>query len=303
MEMPLVSVVMATFNGERFLEEQLRSIFAQTYRPIELVISDDASEDSTPSILSRYEKTPGVQIFYQQKNHGIASNFSFAASQASGRFMAFSDQDDIWEKNKIERLVSEIGDSNLIYSDSLLVSENGNSLNKKLSDLRKMYSGSDSRGYFLYSCVWGHGMMITRELLQKSLPVPAAVNHDIWIAYQAFMSGGIKYLDEALTKYRQYDLNNSRRSLLKEDSKEKRWLAYKQKMRWVTLMKQNGRPEFQVFYERLSDLYTEKEKRAYVFPLVPFMLKHRKAIFQYSKKGFASHLVEIMKQARNEKPF
>lgn len=300
MNRPLVSVVLGTYNGEKFLVEQLESILNQAYQPLELVISDDDSTDSTRNLLKQYEHDPRVRIFYQQKNLGLPANYSFAAQQAKGSFIAFSDQDDVWLPGKIEKLINAIGESPLVYSDSILISEEGTRLDKKLSDLKKMYSGSDSRGYFLYSCVWGHGMMVTRELLEKSIPVPATVHHDIWITYQAFLHGGIRYLDEPLTLYRQRKRTNSQ-PRGNGWKKIRRYEAYKCKLEWLQLMMEHERPEYHSFYSRLYELYAAKENKGYVLPLVPFLLKNRRSVFSLSNKGFASQFVEILKQARGER--
>lgn len=302
MERPLVSVVLCSYNGAGFLGSQIDSILSQTWQPLELVISDDASTDDTPSILKNYETHPSVRIFYQEQNLGLGRNFDFAAAQAKGKLIAFSDQDDIWVKDKIEKLVNAMDDRPLVYSDSWLVDEKAQGLGKKLSDLKRMYSGDDSRGYILYSCVWGHGMLITRELLEKSQPIPAEVHHDIWLAFQAFLHGGIKYLDEPLTLYRQHNSSSSITIPQKQRTRkrEERYKDYKKKLRWIELMQQHERPEYQPFYQELLRLYVRKEK-GYVWPLVSFMLKHREAIFRYSKKGFVSQLLEILKQGRRER--
>jgi glycosyltransferase involved in cell wall biosynthesis len=303
MERPLVSVVLCSYNGAKYIAEQVESILRQTYYPLELIISDDASSDGTRKVLEQYEGNPVVRIFHQEKNIGLTKNFAFAAGQAKGKWIAFSDQDDIWMENKIEKLVKTIGNDPLVYSDSLLVDEKGASINIKLSDLKKMYSGDDSRGYILYSCVWGHGMMIKAELLKKSLPMPDEIHHDIWIAYQALLNGGIKYSNEVLTWYRQHDSSSSRTlpPHNTERIKGSRYANYKKKLRWIELMQQNERPEFQPFYQRLVKLYMLKGKKYYVFPLVRFMLTYRKTFFMFSKKGFFSQLIEILKQGRGER--
>jgi len=303
MEKALVSVVVGTYNGEKYLEEQLESILKQTYRPLELIISDDASTDDTPLILKKYEGNPLVRIFYHEKNLGLTKNFSFAASQAKGELIAFSDQDDIWMSNKIERLVEEKGDYHLVYSNSLLVDEAGRSMNKKLSDFKKMYTGSDSRGYILYSCVWGHTMMISKELLQKSLPMPDDINHDIWLAYMAFQQGGIKYVDEVLTHYRQnsFSVSQTLPGPKPLNRTEKLHSIFKEKMHWIGIMGLHEREEYRQFYQQLLKLYSMKEKGSYVFPLFWFMLKHQKDIFRLSKRGFFSRAWEIVKQARGLK--
>jgi len=304
MENRLVSVVLCTFNGAPFLAEQVDSILRQDYHPLELVISDDASTDATREILMQYEKNPAVRIFYREQNTGLTRNFAFAAGLAKGDLIAFADQDDNWLEDKIGKLVTAISDKPLVYSDSLLMDEAGKSLGKKLSDLKKMYSGNDSRGYILYSCVWGHGMLITKDLLEKCLPIPGEVHHDSWIAFQALLHGGIRYHDEVLTRYRQHSSSASQTlpAGRARSSKKERWLAFQKKLGWIGLMEQHERPALRPFYKELFRLYSLKEQKSYVFPLVSFMLKHRKELFMFSKKNFASQFVEILKQARGERP-
>ena len=84
--------------------------------------------------------------------------------------------------------------------------------------------------------------------------------------------------------------------------KDDPFTAYKKKLHWIQLMQQHEREKWQPFYRELYKLYAAKEQKRYVFPLVRFMLKHQQAIFRLSKKGFASRLVEILKQARGERP-
>ena len=84
-DLPLISVVLCTFNGERFLQEQLRSIEEQTYPNLEVIISDDASTDSTKDILNEYEKCLGFKVFYQDENLGYIKNFWPAPGAAPQR--------------------------------------------------------------------------------------------------------------------------------------------------------------------------------------------------------------------------
>ena len=302
MEKPLVSVVMCTWNGDRYLKEQVDSILAQDYENFELVISDDASTDETKEILKYYEAHPKTKIFYQENNIGLIKNFAFATEKSKGSFIAYSDQDDIWLKHKLAKLVTSIGNSALVYSDSLLTDENGKSLDKKLSDLRNMYSGEDSRGYIFYNCVWGHGMMIRRDAAERSLPMPNTIHHDVWLAFKAFTLGGIVYLDEVLTLYRQHQSSSSKTLPQKVEARKasKRWEDYLKQLDWIRLMYENERPAYQPFYKEFLELYRTKEKGKFSGELFWFMMKNRKSLFILSKKNMISQVVEILKQARGE---
>ena len=112
-----VSIVMCTYNGERYLKEQLMSLLNQTYSPIEIIIQDDLSTDNTLEIIHDYqERYPGIiHLFQNSRRLGYNQNFLSAYQKANGYYIASADQDDIWETNKIEILVREIGDSMLIF--------------------------------------------------------------------------------------------------------------------------------------------------------------------------------------------
>ena len=108
---PLISVVMCTFNGSEFLKEQIDSLLNQTWKPIEIIISDDGSTDQTRSILLTYKDHPDIQLFFQQQNLGPIKNVEFALGKTTGNFIAFSDQDDIWKPEKIESLYKTLNQS------------------------------------------------------------------------------------------------------------------------------------------------------------------------------------------------
>ena len=197
---PLISVVLCTYNGADFLKEQMDSLLTQTWKPIEIIVSDDGSTDNTRDILLSYKHHTQIQLFFQDKNLGPIKNVEFALRNTIGDFIAFADQDDIWKSEKVETLYKSMDQSLLVYSDSELVNEKGETLNKKLSDLRHMYTGTDSKGFVFSNVVWGHAMMIKRDLLQYALPIPENIPHDIWLAYIATAHGGIQYLDKVLKR-------------------------------------------------------------------------------------------------------
>lgn len=122
-----VSVVMATYNGAAFLNEQLDSILNQTYPIYEIVISDDCSTDNTWDIILDYmSRFSNIKAYRNNKINGPHSNFIKAFSRAKGDFIAPSDQDDIWNLNKIEQLVKAINQGyDLVYAQESILWENG----------------------------------------------------------------------------------------------------------------------------------------------------------------------------------
>ena len=93
---PLISIAIATYNGEKYLEEQLDSIYAQTYKNIEVIVTDDCSSDKTVEILKKYYKSHGLKYVINETNLGFVKNFEKAISLCRGDYIALSDQDDIW---------------------------------------------------------------------------------------------------------------------------------------------------------------------------------------------------------------
>ena len=137
-------------------------------------------------------------------NLGYVKNFEKALSLCEGKYIALSDQDDIWEVNKIETLVANIGDSLLIHSDVSLIDENNNVLKEKW---KKNILGYSEINDFLFSnVVTGCSTMISQKLLRDALPFPEGLAyHDWYLALVAIKSNSIKFVDIPLLKYRQHD--------------------------------------------------------------------------------------------------
>ncbi|MDR2423258.1 MAG: glycosyltransferase family 2 protein [Prevotellaceae bacterium] len=213
MRQKLISVALATCNGEKFIREQLNSILWQTYPNFEIVIADDCSTDSTPEILKEYaEKYPNVSIYPNVQKVGMVKNFEKALRHCKGDFIAFADQDDIWLPDKLQYLFSNIDDNTtMIYHDSAYIDVNGNFMNKRASDYRKFISG---RNLFMMNetsglCIYGHASMFCKTLLEKALPLCEHISHDGWIIYIAMLEGNLKALPDAKVLYRQHGHNVS----------------------------------------------------------------------------------------------
>ena len=302
MNLPLISIVLCTYNGERFLITQLDSLLAQSYRNFELLISDDASTDSTKEILNSYAADKRIKLFFQSQNIGPEKNFEFVLQQATGNLICCCDQDDYWVPEKIMLLYQSMGDSLLVYSDSELTDDHGNSLHKKLSDLRKMYTGSQTTGFVFSNVVWGHALMFSHNLLTRILPVPAGIPHDIWLAYRACTLGGIRYIDNPLTQYRQHShtVTTSIPQKTLARKKEERFKDYSAKLNWISVMARYAQENEKEFYTSFLSLYQQKQNGRFVWPLLTFMLVHRKQLFMFSKKSVISQVIEITKQCRGE---
>lgn len=219
---PLVSIALCTYNGETFLREQLDSLVNQSYTNLEIIALDDKSTDGTLQILNDYqEKYPVIKVFENEYNLGYTKNFEKAISICNGEYIALCDQDDVWDLNKVALMVQGIGENALIYHDSEFISQNGSSLNQKVSDLLNMYEGNLNTPFLFYNCVSGHAVLFKKALVDKLLPFKKGLFHDWFIAIMATENGGIKYLNQSLVKYRQHLSSNTDILRLKKEEKIK----------------------------------------------------------------------------------
>ncbi len=168
-----ISIVLCTYNGEKYLSEQLQTLTGQTFPFYELIICDDASTDSTVSILQNFAETDNrVKIFQNKNNLGFNKNFETAIGHSSGNWIAPADQDDIWELNKVEIMVKDIHPGvTLVHCNSAKFS--GTDINsKKVYPRYQKFSGTDARQLFLYNTIEGHAMLLHRRVVDASFPIP-----------------------------------------------------------------------------------------------------------------------------------
>jgi glycosyltransferase involved in cell wall biosynthesis len=299
---PLISIVLCTYNGERYIDEQVTSLLAQTYQPLEIIICDDASTDNSLGSLAKFSNDPGVKIFSNSSNKGLTASIQFALQQTTGAFIALCDQDDIWKLNKLELMMHAIGNDVLIYSDSELVDELGNDLQIKLSDLRNMHTGNNTLGFAFNNCVWGHAILFNRSLLSHILPIPGNMPHDSWIGFVAAAENRIVFLNTSLTMYRQH--RNTVTSTLPQKYVSNPRLKeedYLKRLDWLKALSAYPANPFKKEYQQLYLLFKQKQGGSFVFQLFYFLLKHRKLLFAFSKKSIYSQLNEIRKFSRGIK--
>ena len=211
---PLVSVALCTYNGARYLAEQLESIVAQTHRRLEIVVVDDASSDDTVAIASRFAAQDArIRIVRNETNLGFRANFERALGLCRGELIAPCDQDDVWETNKVARLLDALGERSLSYCDSTLVDGANTATGMRMSSIVPMLSTDDPAPFAFGNCVSGHAMLFRRELLASALPIPPEFFYDWWIAAVAASQAGIVYCAESLVRYRQHGDNVTARRL------------------------------------------------------------------------------------------
>lgn len=204
----LISIAMCTYNGEKFIKEQLDSILSQTYTNIELVITDDKSNDDTVAIIQEYQKKDSrITLYENETNLGFLKNFEKSISLCNGDYIALADQDDIWKKNKLELFMENIQENVLIYSDAIIIDKNSKETGTQLIRPKSnLCNGACNKAFFLNNFISGNTMMFKTELREHILPIPEQMSyHDIWIGYVASTYGTIVYTDEPMTYYRKYE--------------------------------------------------------------------------------------------------
>ena len=126
-----INILMATYNGEKYVAEQIESILNQTYKNIKLIISDDCSKDRTQEIVKKYkEKDSRIELFIQEKNLGVVKNIEFLLRQVKSPYYMLADQDDYWCPEKVEKSLQKLKTTNsdLVFSDLEVVDENINTI-------------------------------------------------------------------------------------------------------------------------------------------------------------------------------
>lgn len=223
-----VSVAMCTYNGARFIEEQLWSIFRQTVLPQEIVVSDDGSSDQTLLLIEKTYteastsingvKEIALKVLRNPSPLGVTKNFEQAIANCSEPLIALSDQDDVWLPNRLEKLVGEFNrrpDLMLVHHDSELVDEKTNSLGMTTFQALRMSSkeknlihcGNAVDALLKRNLVTGATTVFKRSVYEIARPFPTSWVHDEWLAINAASIGRVDFIDECLIQYRQHSNN------------------------------------------------------------------------------------------------
>lgn len=299
---PLVSVVMCTYNGEKFLRPQLDSILAQTYSNIELVIADDASTDNTVFILEEYrQQDPRLRYVVNTKNKGYNKNFEFAFSLAAAEYIAISDQDDIWDTTKIEKIMKTWPDNSLfVFSLSGSFSHDFASR----TDAPKIYYAPVDNIHKLVfnSPVHGHACMFKKELLKTCLPFPEDIFYDWWMSMHAASIGTIGCIPLTLTWHRMHGSNISRvlTSIKDKENRNGQLRQYSIHAIESFCRKDIAREEEKKSLMQYVSILRTMDGKKISWPMFRYIMKHRKLVFHYKRKPlvFISHVKRSLKMAR-----
>lgn len=262
------SVALCTYNGEKYIQQQLESIMNQSHPVDEIVICDDGSTDQTVAIAKRVLQESGISYRIEQNpiGLGITKNFEKAIDLCRGEIVFLSDQDDVWLPNKVEYILNEFADDSVVfvYSDASIVDGEKNvlkdSLHYGICYFKQHVSDSDIIDSFVRMQYTAHGCLsaFRKEFSDQILPFPNTdLYHDSWISFCAGYFGKIRYIAKPLIHYRVHG-NNVTQGIEGQ-------LAWKQSMcvlddfdkRFALHYYHNQRMKL---LERVEELYSDKSR-------------------------------------------
>jgi len=287
-QLPLVSIALCTYNGEKFLQQQIDTLLKQTYRNIEIIAVDDASTDSTVNILEENSKKDSrIRFFINEKNTGYNKNFEKAISLCIGQYIAVSDQDDIWEACKIELMMSQWpAGSPFIYSLSGTFTDSD--LEHRVPPPAVVYTAIDDVHKLVFnSPVHGHACMFKKEFALSCMPFPDdIIYYDWWLSMHAAATGIVGYIPKVLTWHRIHGENSSKNILSIKDKQVRAEQLRKQSIRAIeTFCARNmlKQPQKESLLGYASLLKTMDGKK-FSWPMFRYVFKNRKLIFHHKKQ-------------------
>lgn len=211
----MISILVSTYNGKKYLKQQLDSLFIQTYKKILITVRDDGSKDITLELLKSYD----VDLLESIDNLGPKNSFNTLLEYSlDSEYIMFCDQDDVWKTDKVEKTFQKMQELEkqfphkpiLVHTDLEIVDEKLKTIDKSMWHYEFLNPNLNSLNRLLMqNTITGCTVMINKQLALLALPIPVdAIMHDWWLGLVASKFGKIGFLDEATIKYRQHN-NNS----------------------------------------------------------------------------------------------
>jgi glycosyltransferase involved in cell wall biosynthesis len=221
---PQIDILLATYNGQDYLVEQLESIINQTFDDWRIIVRDDGSSDSTLEIIREYltQYPERFEVLEDDSGRlGACASYSILLQYSTAPYIAFCDQDDVWQPDKLEIQIRAMqgaeptlphGVPVLVHTDMIVVDEDLNELSGSLWKYQNM--SPEVMATLQRSLIQNHvtacATMINRNLADLCVPIPAAARmHDWWIALVAVIYGKIVIIRKATLIYRQHDTNDT----------------------------------------------------------------------------------------------
>jgi len=229
----MISVCIATYNGEKYIHKQLKSIIDQIGINDEIIISDDSSNDATvPIIKSFHDKR--IVLLESNKFKSPVFNIENALKKASGDVIFLADQDDIWLPHKISLTMPFFNIYDVVVCNGFIVDQYENIIKESYFSWRKSGHGFVKNLY--KNTYLGCAMAFNRKILNKAIPFPKKIAmHDIWIGLIAEVYGKSYFMEESLFQYRRHNNNYTYSFEINDKNPSKNSLVFKFKYRFYFL--------------------------------------------------------------------
>lgn len=310
--MKTIQILLAVYNGETYIEEQITSILGQSYSDIHLIIRDNCSTDQTVAIVEKLSsRNPGkITLLSSKTNDGVIGNFAKLAEYSTAPYVMFSDADDVWQKDKILKSFLKMKEMEqkygvdhplLVHTDLTVVNRNLQMIHPsfwRYSNLNPDKGNSLSR-QLVQNGITGCTTLVNRSLLELALPFPnEIVMHDWWLGLIAASLGKIEHINTPTMLYRQhgnndtgakkYGLRSFWQRLKNPKEKEKIRANVDKKYEQASILKMRHGDRLSPQQMHLLDIFISLKTSSFFFK--------RYAIFKYSfyKQGFLRNFLEFL---------
>lgn len=220
-------ILMTTYNGEKFISQQLSSIISQTWKNWCLIIRDDGSSDATISILNDFKQKDNriIVIENETEKHGSYMNFwtlihEVRENYSEYDYYFFSDQDDIWESDKLKVMINAAEKENtryplLLYADMRVINQYNDVIYESLNSVMGIGEMSGYSLFFTHGFLWGCDVCVNSELFNSMPLLPLnhpyidIMSHDNYMGKYALLTGRIKYIKKILVNHRRHENNTT----------------------------------------------------------------------------------------------
>ncbi|ORX22216.1 glycosyl transferase family 2 [Thermoanaerobacterium sp. PSU-2] len=300
----MLDIILSTYNGEKYLKEQIESILNQTYKDWRLLIRDDGSCDRTLDIIEEYIKKFNGKIYFindSDKHLGASMSFFNLLKYSTADYIMFCDQDDVWLPNKIEITLNEMQNSEKFYPDKpVLIHSNLKVVNVGLKIIDESFWKYQKlnpnlkrlNNLLIQNNVTGCTVMINRKLKDLLGTVLSnAIMHDWWLALVASSFGVVEYIDKPLILYRQHGANDTGAKRYKISYFINRSLKYDKAVKTINKIINQGKEFYSIYGNMLA-----KEQKDIVYNFITLFevgkFKRIYRIFKYKffKYGFLRNL-------------
>lgn len=212
-DLPEVTVLMPTYNGARFLEEQIESILGQDYKRLRLTVVDDGSQDRSYDLAKEIAaRDSRVTVSRNPQNVGLIATIGRLLGSVETPYFALADQDDIWDGKKLSRSLRALRSANtsLVYSDVRVCNANGAVIDQSYLSSRRIrpVTGRDPVPFVFRNPAIGHTIVATKPVADIACDIPTnLVFHEAWIVAAACKVGAVGFVDEQLGRYRVHAAN------------------------------------------------------------------------------------------------